>query len=292
MIHELSPAGPSRLLLDAGNSAVKLILARGRQLQLDSLRSYANEDGSLEMDLAQRWQSGQDCPQEVWIASVAGRDWGQLFDSLNQRYGRVARVTCFSSPAEHPLLRNAYPKPALLGVDRWLAMLGSRLSTRGPSCVADLGTATTVDVIDATGQHLGGWILPGLGTSQQVLRQRGHLLAQSRPQSTHVRTLSFANNTSDAITQGCLAAQVASIEHCMQHLQRHWQAQCEANPLPAARTDDHFRSPGPRLFLTGGWAQAVLGLLSYEATHDPYLIFRGLLAQGDTEVFPLANTSP
>src|SRR3546814_5490867 len=64
-------------------------------------------------------------------------------------------------------LRNAYREPERLGVDRWLAMIAAWHTHRGAACIANAGTALTVDVIDAQGQHLGGIIAAGLAAQQR-----------------------------------------------------------------------------------------------------------------------------
>ena len=58
-------------------------------------------------------------------------------------------------------VRNGYSNPAQLGVDRWLAVIGAFHRHRDACCVVDAGTALTIDGVDATGQHLGGFIVPG-----------------------------------------------------------------------------------------------------------------------------------
>ena len=55
-------------------------------------------------------------------------------------------------------LVNGYEEPARLGVDRWAAMIGARMSCAGALCVVDSGTATTVDVIQAERAAIGGAI--------------------------------------------------------------------------------------------------------------------------------------
>ena len=78
-----------------------------------------------------------------------------------------------SSPEEAGL-RNGYDHPARLGADRWVAMIGAhhRLLARGvrkPCLVVMVGTAVTVEAIDATGKFLGGIILPGHGIMLRAL---------------------------------------------------------------------------------------------------------------------------
>ena len=60
-------------------------------------------------------------------------------------------------------LKCAYAEFQNLGIDRWLTVVASFHLFPNQACViVDSGTATKVDVLDASGQHQGGWILPGL----------------------------------------------------------------------------------------------------------------------------------
>ena len=68
----------------------------------------------------------------------------------------VAPHWVISSPHEAGLT-NGYDHPARLGADRWVAMIGARhrLLSRGinkPCVVVMVGTAVTVEVIDASGK--------------------------------------------------------------------------------------------------------------------------------------------
>jgi len=63
-------------------------------------------------------------------------------------------------------LASGYDHPARLGSDRWVAMIGALqhllASNRQQPCVVVMvGTAVTVEAIDASGRFLGGIILPG-----------------------------------------------------------------------------------------------------------------------------------
>ena len=241
------PKPTKRLLIDAGNSRIKLLYAVGRQLQIAGFHSITVENlGSHIPAMASA--------DEILLATVSADDWIAQLQAL----GLPSQIPIHGmfSPAQHPLLRNAYPQHKKLGVDRWLAMLGARISTDEALCVVDLGTATTLDAVDKTGQHLGGWIIPGLDTSRNALYSAGHLLQNAQQGNTP----QFANNTADAIAAGTCYAQAGAIERFLDEVQQQ-----------GLQT--------PRLFLTGGWAQEVLRLLSYEAIVDPFIVFRGMLAQ-------------
>jgi len=66
-------------------------------------------------------------------------------------------------------VRNLYENPERLGADRWAALIGARHSHAGPCLVVTAGTATTVDLLSAAGDFLGGLILPGVELMQQAL---------------------------------------------------------------------------------------------------------------------------
>ncbi len=85
----------------------------------------------------------------------------------------VAPRWVVSSPQEAGVT-NGYDHPARLGADRWVAMIGARhrLLARGvqkPCVVVMVGTAVTVEAIDASGKFLGGIILPGHGIMLRAL---------------------------------------------------------------------------------------------------------------------------
>jgi type III pantothenate kinase len=123
-------------------------------------------------------------------------------------------------------LTNGYDHPARLGPDRWVAMIGAwhRMLTMGaprPIVVTMVGTAVTVEAIDATGRFLGGYILPGHGIMLRAL--------ESGTAGLHVPTgevRPFPTNTSDALTSGGTYAIAGAMERMVQHVRQH----CGADP--------------------------------------------------------------
>ena len=162
-----------------------------------------------------------------------------------------------SSPQEAGL-RNGYDHPARLGADRWVAMIGARqrLLARGlagPCIVVMVGTAVTVEAIDAEGKFLGGIILPGHGIMLRAL--------ESGTAGLHVPTgevTDFPTNTSDALTSGGTFAIAGAVQRMRDNLQRH----CGQEPV---------------CMMTGGagWKMAPSMSVSVELVDS--LIFDGLL---------------
>ena len=67
-------------------------------------------------------------------------------------------------------VRNGYDEFARLGLDRWLALLGGYHLVKAACVVIDLGTAVTSDFVSAAGEHLGGFICPGMPLMRNQLR--------------------------------------------------------------------------------------------------------------------------
>ena len=95
-------------------------------------------------------------------------------------------------------LCNGYDHPSRLGADRWVAMIGAHQhmlhqGTPRPMVVVMVGTAVTVEAVDASGKFLGGLILPGHGIMLRAL--------EAGTAGLHVPTgevKPFPTNTSDA----------------------------------------------------------------------------------------------
>jgi type III pantothenate kinase len=130
-----------------------------------------------------------------------------------------------SSVAEAGIV-NGYDHPTRLGADRWVAMIGARHRMLGtgparPMVVVLIGTAVTVEAIDASGKFLGGLILPGHGIMLRAL--------ESGTAGLHVPTgevREFPTNTSDALTSGGTYAIAGAVERMVQHVRSH----CGAEP--------------------------------------------------------------
>lgn len=116
---------------------------------------------------------------------------------------------------------NGYEAPERLGADRWVAMIGARhhalsVAPARPILLAMIGTAVTVEAIDAGGRFLGGAILPGHGIMLRAL--------ETGTAGLHVPTgdvREFPTNTSDALTSGGTYAIAGACEIMARHLERH-----------------------------------------------------------------------
>ena len=240
----------TRLLIDIGNSRIKWAWASGGELQTE--RAGQGDFAALERACRPAAASR---PGEVLVASVAGADRArQVFELCSVRWDLAPRV--LRSREQQGGVRNAYAEPEKLGVDRWLAAVGAVAVHGAPVVVWDLGTASTLDAIDASGQHLGGWILPGPATMLSSLVKGTKLTVPEDLEETPA--LEPGRSTAECIRRGVLAAQLGALDQFMKHT--------------AHRIGD-----SPRLVVTGGAADAVLARAGIEHIRDPWLVFRGML---------------
>ncbi len=161
---------------------------------------------------------------------------------------------------------NGYDHPHRLGADRWVALAGARaralagvdaraLADAAPRAVlvVMVGTAVTVDALDAEGRFLGGLILPGFGLMLKSLEMG---TAGLRVPTGEV--VDFPTNTSDALMSGGTNAISGAIERQYRLL---------------AKRAGH----APLLLLSGGAAVKVGPTLDLPFEMVEPLIFEGLL---------------
>ncbi|NWO04781.1 MAG: type III pantothenate kinase [Alteromonadaceae bacterium] len=96
-------------------------------------------------------------------------------------------------------LKNSYSDVSRMGADRWHAMVAAWKEFQNGLVVVDAGSALTVDYIDRQGQHLGGFILPGMGMIRQSLLQNTARVGFDPKEPVDIRP---ANCTSDAVNHG------------------------------------------------------------------------------------------
>jgi type III pantothenate kinase len=73
-----------------------------------------------------------------------------------------------------------YPKPETIGPDRLANALAVKAIFGAPALVVDFGTAVTFDVVDRSGDYIGGIIAPGLSAMTDYLHEKTALLPRIR----------------------------------------------------------------------------------------------------------------
>ncbi|NML85141.1 type III pantothenate kinase [Polaromonas sp.] len=243
------------LALDVGNTRLKWAQydapAVGAKLLAHGAVFLENIDRLAEDE----WKS-LPAPSAILGCVVAGDAIKRRVSEQMELWDALPRWVV-SSPEEAGLT-NGYDYPARLGSDRWVAMIGAhhRLLARGvrkPCLVVMVGTAVTVEAIDASGRFLGGIILPGHGIMLRAL--------ESGTAGLHVPTgevRDFPTNTSDALTSGGTFAIAGAVQRMVDNITRH----C---------------GEAPACIMTGGAGWKMAPSMSVQVELVEGLIFDGLL---------------
>ncbi|WP_371374558.1 type III pantothenate kinase [Thalassotalea aquiviva] len=187
------------LLVDIGNTRVKYVLESNGKL---SSTKYSHTDEFITR------LSQMAIPQSLVLVSVSNQSFAdqcqQWADANQVRFVQVeTQASAFG-------VTNSYTYPTQMGTDRWVAILAADyLYPNQTVLIVDSGTATTIDLVSANKQHLGGWIIPGVDMMMSALYQN---TAKVKGRIGTVTELDFGQNTSDNVNLGCWAATMGAIE--------------------------------------------------------------------------------
>lgn len=186
------------------------------------------------------------------IVSSVVPDLDRQWFRMGERSFGVRAV--FVEPGIRTGLPILYENPHEVGADRIVNAVAATARYGAPVIVLDFGTATTLDVVSARGEYLGGVIAPGLGISAEALFSRAARLSRvdvRRP--AHV----IGRNTAESMQSGLFHGYVALVEGLVQKVRREL---ATAAPVVA----------------TGGLAPVFEGELSFIDSIDPGLTLEGL----------------
>ena len=264
------------LAVDIGNTRLKWALYEEARSGAALLAQGAEFLENIDHLAEGPWSQFAQAPQRMLGCVVAG-------DALKRRVEEQMELwphlpaRWVVSRAQQAGVTNSYEMPSRLGADRWVAVIGARHrmlqalqpgQAPRPLVVVMVGTAVTVEAVDAKGNFLGGLILPGHGIMLRAL--------ESGTAGLHVPTgnvTAFPVNTSDALTSGGTYAIAGAVERMVRHVTQH----C---------------GQAPQCMMTGGagWKMAPHMETPFELVES--LIFDGLLAIAQDTPVPDAVTDP
>lgn len=240
------------LLIDIGNTRIKWAVLESRTIGAQSAASYAVWDRAA---LNAQMLSSLAKPKRVLIANVGGEAIARLVSE--GIHAKWAVTSEFVAPlAQAAGVRCGYVNPAKLGVDRWLGVIAAFHQRRGAACVVNVGTAMTIDGVDATGQHLGGVIVPGPDLAvASLLRNTSDVAAHA--QSGEIQDALFADNTLGAVHQGATHMLAAIVERSVATMRARF-------------------GETPALIFSGGASHRVAQLVNLNFETIPDLVLQGL----------------
>jgi len=197
----------NELEIDVGNSFCKWRLRSAEQV-------FASDKVDLN-NLPQMFAQIKSQPvAQVKVCSVASVVFNE---KLKQEIVNIWSVKpeFFTVSAYRAGLKNSYAVPGKMGADRWLASIAA--TNKFPNtrlCIADCGSAVNVEFISATGEHIGGYIVPGLLMMQRALLKNTAKVDCADQQKCTKPGISTGAN----VANGCLVTVLALVERLQRQM--------------------------------------------------------------------------
>ncbi|HOA05186.1 MAG TPA: type III pantothenate kinase [Candidatus Fermentibacter daniensis] len=243
------------LALDVGNTKTSVGLFDGGDLLMSwrvATRHWtADELGLLLVSMMQRTDAA--APGLVTFATVVPQVRHSIEIASREYLKADVIEVCISTSG----IPTAYPRPEELGPDRIANAVAAVLLGNLPAIVADFGTATTFDVIDAGGAYLGGAIAPGIGTAASELFRKAELL---NPVDLDLPGSALGRTTAEAIRSGVLLGSAGAADRLVELL-------------------TPYAGEGAVFISTGGWAEGISGVC-----RTPFVVIPALTLMGVNEV--------
>lgn len=239
------------LELDCGNSFIKWRALSEGDSEINC-GGVAGSDDEL-VQAIRRHSAGLRACRLVSVRT--DEETARLIDKLQREF--AIECICACPAMELAGVRNGYEQYERLGLDRWLALVGAYRQVQKACLVLDLGTAVTSDFVDSGGQHLGGFICPGVPLMRSELRTHtrrtryDHALAERA-----LRSLAPGRSTAEAVERGCSLMLQGFVRTQLDMARRYWDVDFE-------------------VFLTGGDAPLLVEMIP-GARVMPDLVFIGL----------------
>jgi type III pantothenate kinase len=247
----------SVLLIDIGNTRIKWARFDGQRLGRQRAAVHSGWGGE---DYARRVIGSGPRLDRILVASVAGARVDRSL-VLAARRARGPAPEFVVSQRRAAGVTSGYLEPWRWGVDRFVAAIGAYHLAKGRAvCVVGVGTAMTIDLVDAAGRHRGGAIIPAPTLMVDTLLKNTDGIRRRAQGGGGGGNSLFGRSTRTALVQGSRYAAAALIDRAVG----------EARALVRGRS--------PLVVLTGGGAPSVQPLVQSTCVSVPDLVLRGLAA--------------
>lgn len=187
------------------------------------------------------------------IASVVPQVLNSLQTAIKKLTGKIALVV---GPGLKTGLNILLENPGQTGADLVVGAVAALREHKPPMTIIDMGTATTISVIDKNGAYIGGAIIPGVKISMDALTDRTALLPGlqlDQPKKA------IGRNTVDAMRSGIMMGAACMLDGMIERMEEELGYQTT-------------------VVATGGIAKFIVPLCRREMIYDKDLLVKGLVA--------------
>lgn len=244
------------LALDMGNTNITIGVFEGSRLLLES--RVATDDTKMEdqyavelMDILRLYHVDVAAVDGAIISSVVPQLDRTLRHAVKKVTGQTPLVV---GPGTRTGLNIRIDNPAQLGPDLLVGAIAAIAQYGAPCIIWDLGTATTVSVVDEKGDFRGGAIMPGVATSFESLTNRTSLLPRIRLEApAHV----IGTNSNDSMQSGAVFGLASMVD-----------GMCD-------RIEEELGGPAA-VIATGGLGREIVPHCRHRIAYDDKLLLEGL----------------
>ncbi|MDI6840190.1 MAG: type III pantothenate kinase [bacterium] len=192
------------LAIGIGNSTTCIGLFEGRKL-INPQRIANNKLAGIK-----EWLPNKKLEAVIISSVIPEKD--EVFTRVIYGFYKIAPIFINAK-----YLNGAY---AGMGADRIANLIGGSKLFGLPICVVDFGSATTIDVLSAKGEYVGGIILPGVKLGLQSLHQHTALLPIiSVPK---VATAILCKSTKECIKAGAYWGEISRINGLLNGIKKNF----------------------------------------------------------------------
>ena len=246
------------LTVDVGNSNIVLGGVRNDEIVFEArLRTDATKTSDeycidLKMILEVYHVSPADIEGSI-IASVVPQVLNSMQTAIKKLTGKTSLVV---GPGLKTGLNIAIDNPAQAGADLVVGCVAALREHKTPLIIIDMGTATTMIVVDRNGAMIGGCIMPGVKISMDALTDRTALLPGLQLDQPK---RAIGRNTIDCMRSGLMMGAACMIDGMIQ------------------RMEEELGYP-TTVIATGGIARFIIPMCQREILYDKDLLVKGLAA--------------
>ena len=154
------------------------------------------------------------------VCSVVPAVTHRLRDAVEKITGKQPLVV---GPGLKTGLSIRLDNPAQLGSDRVADAVGAITHYPCPLIIIDMGTATTISVVDENQNFIGGMIMPGLMVSRDAMSAKAAQLPQI---SLEAPKKTIGRNTVDCMRSGIIYGTASTIDGAIRHIEEELGQSC------------------------------------------------------------------
>lgn len=246
------------LTVDIGNSNIVLGGVRDKEIVFEArLRTEPTKTSDqycvdLKILMEVYGVSNTDIEGTI-IASVVPQVLNSMRTAIQKLTGKVPLVV---GPGLKTGLNILLENPGQTGADLVVADVAALREHKPPLIIIDMGTATTMSVLDKNGAHIGGCIIPGVKISMDALTDRTALLPGlqlDQPKKA------IGRSTIDAMRSGIMMGTACMLDGMVERMEAE---------LGSKTT----------VIVTGGIAKFIVPMCKTPMIYDKDLIIKGLAA--------------